>query len=79
MPDIPRREDAALIDFYEVHEFKRSELLTKTLRRFCQADVDSLDALAAAEERTPEQIWAEICSTKKVAPCSIPDRVMQGF
>jgi hypothetical protein len=57
-----------LTDFYDIHELKRCELLTEVLRRFSQADVETLGALALTEDRTPEQIWAEICRAKNTEP-----------
>ena len=66
------QEEAPLTDFYDIHELKRCELLTEVLRRFSQADVETLGQLALTEDRTPEQIWAEICRAKNIEPCSIP-------
>ena len=72
------QEAAPFTDFYDIHELKRCELLTEVLRRFSQADVENGE-LALTEDRTPEQIWAEICRAKNTELCSIPDRVMRGF
>jgi hypothetical protein len=71
--------EAPVTSFYDIHEFKRYELLTETLRRLMIADVDSLHELAELENKPPEQIWADICKTRQVEPCSIPDRVLAGF
>jgi len=56
------QEEAPLTDFYDIHELKRCELLTEVLRRFSQADVETLGELALTEDRTPEQIWGDLQS-----------------
>jgi hypothetical protein len=68
-----------MTNFYAVSAFKRSELLTEALLRCSKADVDCIGELAIIEQKTPEQIWAEICEAKKVELCSIPELVIQGF
>jgi hypothetical protein len=69
--------EAPLIDFYDIHEFERSELLKEALRRCSKAKVSTLSELALIEETPAEQIWADICKAKNIEPCSIPNRVMR--
>jgi hypothetical protein len=65
-------------DFYELHQFQRSELLTETLRRLAEVDATRFAELAS-EDLTPEEVWDDICRARHIEPCHMPHLLLQRF
>jgi hypothetical protein len=62
-------------DFYEIDDWKQSELLIELIERFGRAHVGSLEELAEREGKSPDMIWAKMCKERGIELCTIPERV----
>jgi hypothetical protein len=63
-------------DFYELDDWKQSELLMELIERLGAENARSLQVLSEKEGRAPLVIWSEMCVARGIELCSIPERVL---
>ncbi len=65
-------------DFYEIEDWKQCELLFELIELIGSNDVCSLEQLSKKESKTLEEIWANICKTRGIELCTIPERILMA-
>src|SRR6476646_9164790 len=71
-------DQSEMKDFYELEDWKQCELIFELIERMGANDVSSLEQLSKKEGKGPQVIWTEMCLSRGLELCNIPERVFGG-
>ena len=63
-------------DFYEIEDWQQCELLIDLIELIGSNNVSSLEKLSKKKGEAPQQIWANICKSRGIELCTIPERIL---
>ena len=65
-------------DFYEIEDWQQCELLIDLIELIGSNNVSSLEKLSKKKGEAPQQIWANICKSRGIELCTIPERILMA-